>query len=66
MIVVRMSILNRNIVLFFEENQDPMNISSRLVRLYMNRLVIDEEQQMEVIGSFNLTKVCNWDRPTLG
>ena len=47
----------REIVLFCEENEDVDNISSNLVRLYMNRLVIEEEEQLEIIGNFNLTRV---------
>ena len=47
----------REIVLFCEENEDVDNISSNLVRLYMNRLAIEEEEQLEIIGIFNLTRV---------
>ena len=48
---------NRNLILFFEENEDKNNISSNLVRLYMNRFVIEEEKRYEIIGTFNLSKV---------
>ena len=47
----------REIVLFCEENEFVDNISSNLVRLYMNRLAIEEEEQLEIIGNFNLTQV---------
>ena len=47
----------RNLLLFFEENEDKNNISSNLVRLYMNRFVIEEEKRYEIIGTFNLSKV---------
>ena len=47
----------REIVLFCEENEDFDNISSNLVRLYMNRLAIEEVEQLEIIGNFKLTLV---------
>ena len=49
--------LSRNLLLFFEENEDPNNISSNLVRLFVNRLTIEEEKQYEIFGTFNLSKV---------
>lgn len=52
-----MKFQNRNILLFFEENEDKNNISSNLVRLFMNRFVIEEEKRYEIIGTFNLSKV---------
>ena len=48
---------NRNLILFFEENEDVEIINSKLVRLYMNRFTIEEEQRFEIIGVFNLTSV---------
>ena len=51
-----MDIKNRNIILFFAENENTKNISSKIVRLYMNRFIIDEENQFEITGVFNLTK----------
>ena len=48
---------NRNIILFFEENENTRSISSKMVRLYMNRFIIDEEQRFEITGVFNLAKV---------
>ena len=48
---------NRNIILFFEENENVRSITSKMVRLYMNRFTIDEEQRFEITGVFNLTKV---------
>ena len=44
----------RNLFLFFEENDDEKDISSSLVHLYMNRFVIAEEDQIEIIGVYNL------------
>ena len=52
-----MRYLNRILLLFFEENEDPDNISTNLVRLLMNRFVIEEEKEYEIIGTFNLSKV---------
>ena len=48
---------NRNIILFFEENENVKSITSKMVRLYMNRFIIDEEQRFEITGIFNLAKV---------
>ena len=48
---------NRNIILFFEENENARSISSKMVRLYMNRFIIEEEQRFEITGVFNLAKV---------
>ena len=46
----------QNLFLFFEENDDEKDISSSLVHLYMNRFVIAEEDQTEIIGVYNLAK----------
>ena len=46
----------QNLFLFLEENDDEKDISSSLVRLYMNRFVISEEDQNEIIGVYNLAK----------
>ena len=46
----------QNLLIFFEEADDEKDISSKLVRLYMNRFVIDEEDQTEIIGVYNLAK----------
>ena len=48
---------DRNIILFFEENENVKSISSKMVRLYMNRFIIDEEERFEITGVFNLAKV---------
>ena len=48
---------HRQIILFFGENENSKNISSKIVRLYMNRFIIDEENKFEIAGVFNLTKV---------
>lgn len=45
-----------NLFLFYEENEDDRVISSNIVRLYMNRLTIEEDRQNEVIGVKYLTK----------
>ena len=47
----------RNIHLFFEENENVRSITSKMVRFYMNRFIIDEEQRFEITGVFNLAKV---------
>ena len=56
-IPMKMHRRNRNIILFFEENENVRSITSKMVRLYMNRFIIDEEQRFEITGIFNLAKV---------
>lgn len=52
-----MSYRKQNFVLFFEENEDQRIINPNLVRLYMNRFIIDERWQHEIIGVHELSKV---------
>ena len=48
----------QNIYLFFEQNDgDQRRIDSKLVTLYMNRFVIDEEKQNEITGVDYLKKI---------
>ena len=47
----------KSIVLFFEENEIPENISSNLVRSYMNRFSIEEERRIEISGVYHLSKI---------
>ena len=56
-ITLKMHRRNRNIILFYEENENVRSISSKMVRLYMNRFIIDEEERFEITGVFNLAKV---------
>ena len=56
---------NRNIILFFEENENVRSITSKMVRLYMNRFIIDEEQRFEITGVFNLSKVPTYCKLTV-
>lgn len=44
----------QNLILFFEENEDYGVINSRLVRMYMNRFSIDEDDQTEVTEVYNI------------
>ena len=44
----------QNLVLFFKENEENNFISSRLVRLYMNRFTIDEDDETEVTQVHNV------------
>ena len=48
---------NRDIFLFFEENADEEVIHNKMVRLYMNRLIIEEEQRFEISNVSKLTRV---------
>ena len=57
-----MSPCKQDLYLFFEENESLIHpmwdvINARLVSLYMNRYVIDEENQNEINGIYNLMKV---------
>ena len=49
----------QNLVLLHEENVDDRLISNNMVSLYMNRFLIDEEAQHEVIGVYNLNTAEN-------
>ena len=44
----------QNLVLFFKENEECNFISSRLVRLYMNRFTIDEDDETEITQVYNV------------
>ena len=46
----------QNLILFYEENNDEKDISSKLVRLYMNRFLIGEEDQSELSGVYDLAQ----------
>ena len=51
-----MAVKKQNLFLFFEESEFEFDISSNFVRLSMNRLIVDEEAQFEIIGIYNLKK----------
>ena len=44
----------QNLVLFFKESEEYNVINSRLVRMYMNRFTIDEEDQTEVTEVYDI------------
>ena len=46
----------QNLFLFYEDHEDERVISNRMVRLYMNRFIIDEEKGVEIIGVKTLSK----------
>ena len=46
----------QNIFLFYEDHSDERVISNSMVRLYMNRFIIDEENSVEIIGVETLSK----------
>ena len=52
-----MSPLNQNLFLFFEENEITSLINRKLVKLYMNRCIIDEDANFEIIGVYELQTV---------
>ena len=54
--MTQMKKTKQNLILFFEENEDIKDISSNLVRFYMNRSVIDEEDQTEISDVYLLSK----------
>ena len=45
--------MRQNLFIFFEKNEREWNIDCKLVQLAMNRLIVDEEIQNEVIQIFN-------------
>ena len=45
----------QNLVLFFEEKEDARIIDAKLVRLYMNRFIINEDAQNEINGVYHLS-----------
>ena len=47
----------QNIFLFYEKNEDDLKIDEKLVRLYMNRFIIEEDHQNEIVGVADLTKI---------
>ena len=49
----------QNLFLFFEENEIQSCINRKLVKLYMNRCIIDEDANFEIIGVYELQKVTN-------
>ena len=50
--------IKQNIYLFYEQNdEDARKIDSKLVRLYMNRFIIEEDIQNEILGVADLTKI---------
>ena len=53
----KMSPLNQNLFLFFEENEMQTVIDRKLVKLYMNRCIIDEDANFEISGVYELQKV---------
>ena len=54
----RREMIKQNIYLFYEENdEDARKIDSKLVTLYMNRFIIEEDNQNEIVGVTHLTKI---------
>ena len=51
--------IKQNIYLFYEQddNDDGRKIDSKLVRLYMNRFIIEEDHQNDIVGVADLTKI---------
>ena len=47
----------QNLFLFFEENEMQPVIDRKLVKLYMNRCIIDEDAKFEIVGVYELQKV---------
>ena len=49
-----MSKQSKNLVFILDESETKYDISSNLVRLYMNRCIIDEDAQFEILGVSHL------------
>ena len=44
----------QNLVLFYDEKSNKISINNRLVRSYMNRFVIRESMETEILAVFNI------------
>ena len=49
-----MSSYAQNLFLFFQESEDKSDVSSNIVRLAMNKFIVDEDAQFEIIGVYCL------------
>ena len=58
----------QKLVLVFEENRDERMIDSKVVRLYMNRVIIGEDNQNDIIGVREILDFPNgrWSDPVDG
>ena len=41
---------SKNLIFIFEETDTKYDVSSKLVRLYMNRFIVDEDAEFEILG----------------
>ena len=60
-----MSKLMQKIVLFFEPEERPYAKPSKLGHLLMNRLVIDEEENCEIVKIYELNQTFNYSIRTV-
>ena len=51
-----MSSYTQNLFLFFEESVHQPDVSSNIVRIAMNKFIVDEDAQFEVVGVFYLKR----------
>ena len=51
-----MSSYTQNLFLFFEESEYQPDVSSNIVRIAMNKFIVDEDARFEVIGVYHLKK----------
>ena len=49
-----MSSYTQNLFLFFEESEDKPDVSSNIVRIAMNKFIVDEDARFEVIAVYHL------------
>lgn len=52
-----MSPLNQNLFLFFEENENQSVIDRKLIKMFMNRCIIDDDANFEIAGVYELQQV---------
>ena len=51
-----MSSYTQNLFLFFEESEYQPDVSSDIVRIAMNKFIVDEDARFEVVGVYHLKK----------
>ena len=56
----RMSKRSKNLIFISEKSDIKYDVSSNLVRLYMNRSIIDEDDQFEILGFIQFTDKKSW------
>ena len=56
----RMSKRSKNLIFIYEKSDITYDVSSNLVRLYMNRCIIDEDDEFEILGVIQFIDENSW------